>query len=237
MSVPVSVVIPAYNAAQYIGEAIESVLAQGHQPLELIVLDDGSTDRTPDVVGNFRNPAIRYARQDNRGAAAAFNAGLALVTADLVTFLSADDVWTPGRLRLQLDLLDQHPEADIVLGHLRRMWLPAGQDTWKFTEPELALSLQSCLVRRQVFDKVGRFDESLRYCFDWDWFFRARELGVPFFTHAEVTNHYRRHAGSLSEEEAANREVAVVIKRSLDRRRAMGRPGSLAGVRGNLPDG
>lgn len=228
----VSVVIPTYNAEPFLGEALESVLSQGPMPLEVIVLDDGSTDRTPEVVAAFANNAIKYARQENRGAAAALNAGVRLARGELVSFLNADDVWTPGRLALQLALSAEHPEAEIILGHQRRMWQPAGQEEWKFTDPELALSLQSCLFRRGVLDRVGSFDEGLRYCFDWDWFFRARELGVPFFTHPEVTNHYRRHAGNLSDEAAANSEVAMVFKRSLERRRARGVTGSLASVRG-----
>ncbi len=226
----VSVVIPTYNADAFLGEALESLLSQGDHPLEVIVMDDGSTDRTPELVAGFANAAIRYARQENRGAAAAINAGVRLVSGELVSFLNADDVWTPGRLALQLALLAEHPEAEIILGHQRRMWQPAGQQEYRFTEPELALSLQSCLFRRGVLDRIGSFDEELRYSFDWDWFFRAREQGVPFFTHPEVTNHYRRHAGNLSDEAAANSEIAIVFKRSLARRRASGLPGSLPSV-------
>lgn len=231
----VSVVIPVYNADAFLGEALESVLSQQSPPLEVIVVDDGSTDRTPDIVASFASSLIKYTRQDNHGAASALNAGIQLVTGELVSVLNADDVWTPGRLELQRALLAEHPEADIILGHLKRMWQPAGSQEWKFTEPELALSLQSCLIRRGVFERVGSFDEGLGYCFDWDWFFRARELSVPIFTHPEVTNHYRRHAGNLSAEAAANREVGIVIKRSLERRRAKGQTGSLASVRTATP--
>ena len=229
-----SVVIPAFEAEEFIVEALRSVLDQDHRPLEVIVLDDGSTDRTAELVAGIGSAAIRYSRQDNRGAAAALNAGVALATGPWLTFLNADDVWTPGRLTLQLRLAAEHPEAAIVLGHLRRMWQPEGEREWRFTDPELALSLQSCLCRPGVFERVGGFDETLRYCFDWDWFFRARELGVPFHTHPEVTNHYRRHAGNLSAEEDANREAAAVFRRSLARRRAGGRAGSLDRL---APDG
>ena len=232
MTTQVSVVMAAYNAEAFLAEAIASVLDERYDAMQLIVLDDGSTDRTPDIVRSFASPDITYRRQENRGVAAATNAGLLLATGPIVSFLNADDLWCAGRLALQLALLAEHPEADVVLGHQRRTWRPEGETEWKFLEPELALHLQSCLFRREVFDRVGAFDESFRYCYDWDWFFRARELGVPFFTHPEVTNIYRRHAGNLSlEEDANNREATLVVRRSLARRRAGGRGGSLASVR------
>jgi glycosyltransferase involved in cell wall biosynthesis len=224
----VSVVIPAFQAEEFIVEAIASVLDQDHRPLEVVVVDDGSTDRTAALVAGLARDEIRYAHQENRGAAAALNAGVRLARGEWISVLNADDVWTPGRLALQVRLADEHPEAEIVLGHLRRMWRPAGEPTWRLTEPELALSLQSCLARPATLARVGPFDEGLRYCFDWDWFFRARELGVPFHTHPEVTNHYRRHDGNMSAEADANREAALVFARSVARRRASGAGGPLA---------
>ncbi|MES2176679.1 MAG: glycosyltransferase [Gemmatimonadota bacterium] len=229
----VSVILPVYNTEAFITEAIDSVLTQGPEPLELIIVDDGSTDATPDIVAGYGSTAIKYARQENRGAAAAMNAAVRLISGEWVAFQNADDVWLPGRLPLQRALLDAHPEADIIIGHMKRMWRPAGEVEWKCTEKEFAMSLQSCLVRRTVLDRIGSFDETLRCCFDWDWLFRARETGVSFLTHPEITHYYRRHETNISGEATANPEVAIIIKRSLERRRAKGMQGSLASLNPN----
>jgi glycosyltransferase involved in cell wall biosynthesis len=235
----VSVVMPAFNAEVFVSEAIESILGQTYRPLEIVLVDDGSTDRTPAIAASFRVPEMRYVRQQNRGAAAATNTGISHARGPLISFLNADDVWTPERLALQVSLASKHPEVDIILGHLKRMWRRPGRLEYSFTELELALSLQSCLCRRPVFQKVGSFDEDLRYCFDWDWFFRARELGVAFFTHPELTNYYRRHDDNITLEGPAREEMLLVTRRSLERRRARsdGRAASLPGLATPLPAG
>lgn len=235
----VSVVMPAFNAEVFLSEAIESILGQRYRPLEIVLVDDGSTDQTAEIAASFGVPEIRYVRQQNRGAAGATNTGISHARGTLISFLNADDVWTPDRLGLQVSLAREHPEVDIVLGHLKRMWRRPGRLDYSFTGLELALSLQSCLCRRPVFQKVGLFDEDLRYCFDWDWFFRARELGVTFFTHPEVTNYYRRHDDNITLEGAARAEMLLVTRRSLDRRRARsdGRAASLPGLAIPIPAG
>src|SRR5262245_15990846 len=114
----VSVVIPVHNAEPFLASTLESVVRQGHDALEIIVVDDGSTDGSAEIAK--RSPAgVRYVCQPNMGPPAARNAGLRLATGDVITFLDADDLWTDGRLALQLRLLAQHPTVDIVAGRFQ----------------------------------------------------------------------------------------------------------------------
>ena len=113
MELLVSVVIPSFNCARVIGATLESVLAQTHPRLEIIVIDDGSTDGTEQAVGPYRDRIV-YVRQDNQGLAAARNAGLSRARGDLVAWLDADDLWSPEKVALQLDILRQHPDCVLI---------------------------------------------------------------------------------------------------------------------------
>jgi len=221
----VSAIIPAYNAAPYLAEAVESILGQNYQPLEILIVDDGSTDGTPEVASRFAGSNVRYIRQPHSGSPFALNNGLRNAGGNLICFLDSDDVWTPDKLALQVPLIMQDATVEIVLSHQRRMWRPKGSSDYRFTEPELALHPQSCVFRRSVFDKVGLFDTSFKYAADWDWFMRARELGVKFVVHLEVTNYYRRHGNNLSNDDASAKAALLMLKRSLERRRARGGTG------------
>jgi glycosyltransferase involved in cell wall biosynthesis len=221
----VSAIIPAYNAAPYLAEAVESILGQNYQPLEILIVDDGSTDGTPEVASRFAGSNVRYIRQPHSGSPFALNNGLRNAGGNLICFLDSDDVWTPDKLALQVPLIMQDATVEIVLSHQRRMWRPKGSSDYRFTEPELALHPQSCVFRRSVFDKVGLFDTSFKYTADWDWFMRARELGVKFVVHLEVTNYYRRHDNNLTNDNASAKDVPLMLKRSLERRRARGGTG------------
>jgi len=221
----VSAIIPAYNAAPYLAEAVESILAQNYQPLEILIVDDGSTDGTPEVALRFAGSNVRHIRQPHSGLPFALNNGLRNATGNLICFLDSDDVWTPDKLALQLPLIMQDATVEIVLSHQRRGWRPKGSSDYKFTAPELALHPQSCVFRRSVFDKVGLFDTAFKYTADWDWFMRARELGVKFLVHPEVTNFYRRHDNNMSDDKASVKDVPLMLKRSLERRRARGGTG------------
>ncbi len=112
----VSVIIPAYNQASYLGAAIRSVLEQSHQDFELIVVDDGSTDETASVCGQFDDARIRYLYQDNAGLSAARNTGLHCCQGAYITFLDADDLFLPGKLRLLLDTMEADPSLGLVAG-------------------------------------------------------------------------------------------------------------------------
>ncbi len=220
-----SVIIPAYDAASFIRQAIESVRAQAYHPLEVIVVDDGSRDNTADIAGSFGAPVICH-RQENGGPPAARNRGLAMASGEYIGFLDADDLYEPGRLELQIGKLRQNPGVDIVIGRLTREELasrPGEPMTFKpvETEDQVNLHLGTCLFRRRVFERVGLMDERLRHSDDWDWFMRARELGVAMLLHGEIVLRQRLHGNNITRDRAANLHfLSVMLKHSLDRRRA-----------------
>src|SRR5687768_9931393 len=117
----VSVVIPVYNRAKYVGETIESVLSQTYQDFELIVVDDGSTDGSRKVLESFGNrvTVLEHPNRENRGQSAAINRGLAAARGEFVGMLDSDDLWLPRKLELQVGFLDKHPEIGLVYGNGR----------------------------------------------------------------------------------------------------------------------
>jgi glycosyltransferase involved in cell wall biosynthesis len=233
----VSVIIPVFNGERFLAEAIESVLAQAYHPLEIIVIDDGSTDSTAEIAHRFADQ-ISYIRQPNRGPAAARNAGLRRAQGDLIGFLDADDLWTPDKLASQEAAFTKSPSVKIVLGHLQRLKPARTHGFVPHGSPELALNLGASLIRRQVFHAVGTFDESLRFGDDWDWYMRVRELGVSILVQNDVVLFYRRHDANLTNQREENDRATVqILRRSLERRRKRhGRASSLPPVRGSTPE-
>jgi glycosyltransferase involved in cell wall biosynthesis len=223
----VSVIIPAYNAAAFLGEALASLQHQAQAPLDIILIDDGSTDDTAALVTAWGD-TVRYEYQANQGPAAARNRGLALARGELIAFLDADDRWPAGKLALQVEALQTGPERPAVMGHIQILRAdPApgpGAPAYVLEPKPVQAMLLGCLVaRRSTFDQVGGFDPTLRISEDTDWFIRARELGLVIPMVPEVVLHYRRHSESLTSGLAAqDLPLSQVLKRSLDRRRQQG---------------
>jgi glycosyltransferase involved in cell wall biosynthesis len=222
----VSVVIPCYNAARFLPEAVASVLAQHYEPLEILLVDDGSTDSTPEIAPGLA-PEVRYLRQENRGPSAARNLGLREARGEIIAFLDADDLWPAGKLDLQVGRLLQDPALDLVSGRIRYVELPGGQiPDLRFETPDQALPgihIGSAVYRRRAFDVVGGFDESLRYSEDHDWFLRAREAALKMLVLAEVTLLYRHHDSNMTRHVPQRNAIqTLVIHKSLQRRRRKG---------------
>jgi glycosyltransferase involved in cell wall biosynthesis len=222
----VSVIIPAYNAARFLPNALASVRRQSYSPLEILIVDDGSEDGCARVAAELGEP-VRYVRQERAGPAAARNRGLELARGEFVGFLDADDEWPEQKLSIQMSRLLAEPELDVVLGRVRYVAIEGGEiPDYLFEGPDHEISnvhLGSGLYRRRVFDKVGNFDASLRYCEDVDWFMRARELRVGLRILRPVTLIYRLHGDNMTRNrERANRFLPLAFKRSIDRRRQMG---------------
>lgn len=220
----ISVIIPAYNCARFVGDAIESVLNQTVQPDEVIVVDDGSTDETESVVEKF-NGKVRYVYQENAGASAARNTGLDLAKGDLVSFIDADDIWVENKLEMQLDLLYKNPEFDIIIGLLYRIPIEKTDQIIgkKIEGGEHATSLGSSLMKKEVFDKIGRFDEDMIMSQDIDLFFRILESDINVLGHEDVVQFYRRHDRNMTlNEKKANLYHLKAFKKSLNRRRDSG---------------
>jgi len=218
----VSVIIPTYNRAAFLAEAVGSVLRQAYRPLEVIIVDDGSTDETAHVVAQFGSQ-VRYQYQPNRGPAAARNHGLRLAGGELIGFLDSDDWWPDDALDLQLDLLSKNPSVEIVSGHavqVRRE--PGAPEIEVISPPQFTMNLSCTLFRRSAFDRTGGFDEKLWHCDDWDLFMRVRELGLPMLIHDSVVHFYRRHESNITNQRSVSQQYQVkMLRQSLARRRAL----------------
>ncbi len=224
----VSVIIPVHNSERYLGEAIESVLAQSYRPIELVIVDDGSVDASSTVCKRFTG--IRYLYQSRAGAAAARNRGVDAANGALLSFLDADDLWVPEKLARQIAAFDADPELDMVLGHVRQFHSPeldaqarariAGDGT------VLAGHVGTLLIRRASFLRVGPFSTEWRVGEFIDWFARARDLGLTHVTIPDVTLLRRLHTRNMMvRERHSTADYARILKASLDRRRTDGPPG------------
>jgi glycosyltransferase involved in cell wall biosynthesis len=207
----VSVIIPAYNVAPYIKEALDSVFAQTYRSFEAIVVNDGSPDTAAleEVLAPYRSRIV-YLQQENRGLAGARNTGLRAATGDLVALLDADDVWTPDYLQEQVGFLQQHPEIDLVYCNSLFFGksIHAGTTFMDLCPSEgeataSALITRRCHVfvsvtaRRPVLASVG-FDESLRSCEDFDCWLRLTAAGYRIGYQRKLLVRYRKHDTSLS---------------------------------------
>jgi glycosyltransferase involved in cell wall biosynthesis len=208
----ISVITPAYNVAPYIAHTIESALSQTVSDLELIVIDDGSSDDTFEIASGYarRDPRVRLIQQPNRGISAARNRALRVASGSLIAILDGDDIWLPHYLERQVRILAEHPEIDVVTGNgwflggprdgePARPW-PDRRDPpalKSMLEDETAVFIMSVFHRR-VYERVGGFDESLRTNEDYDFWIRAALAGCLFRRNDEPLGYYRRREDSLS---------------------------------------
>ncbi len=224
----VSVVIAAYNAERWIGETIRSVLTQDYPVAEVIVVDDGSTDATRDVVTAFGSP-VRYVYQENAGSAAARNAGIRLAQGTYIAFLDADDLWLPGKLSAQVACLQAHPECNWCYtdawltdetAQKRRVRLSrlVSMRAGQVLQPLLLgnfVPFSSALVRREVLTAVGGFREGpdRRISEDWDlWLRVAAHHPICYVAQPLVLirDHPDRKTGTAALEELVRARVRIV---------------------------
>jgi len=206
---PISVVIPVHDGARFIGEALACVHAQEYPELEVIVVDDGSTDDLDAALAEVAHP-FRLVRQANQGAAAARNAGIAAAQHDWVAFLDVDDLWPPGVLRLLAQHLILHPDVPVVHGDIATLYPsedggPSDGGGWVVGPSEddvFPFIICAGLYRRDIFDRVGGFDASLRYGEDTEWFVRLR-LRHPSVMIPDVIVHRRRHPDNMTNDREA----------------------------------
>lgn len=206
----VSVIIPAYNQGLYLKEAVQSVLGQTYPNFELIIVDDGSTDNTADVVHRFQDQRIRYIYQENRGLSAARNAGIQHSDGEFLTFLDSDDLFFPDKLEVLLAELEQHPEVGFVagqavlidehgnpLGEVFSTPLPDDPARLLLWNP---LHVCSVMVRRLWIDRVGLFDERFRAYEDWDMWLRLGRAGCPMRWVPYPVSMYRFHTSQMTQD-------------------------------------
>jgi glycosyltransferase involved in cell wall biosynthesis len=216
----VSVVMPVRDGARFLEQAIASVLDQTHPAVELVVVDDGSTDESAEIARSFGERLVCVS-EPPRGAGPARNRGVELATGEFLTFIDSDDLWPRTRLAVLLDAFRRRPRPDLVFGRMR--FFP-GED-----EPATALMGNTLLLPRRVFHRVGGLASEWRVGEFMDWLLRAHELGLREATIDDVVVHRRVHPDSLT---ARSRDdlgdYPRILRASLARRRASGsapRPG------------
>jgi glycosyltransferase involved in cell wall biosynthesis len=213
----VSAIMPVFNGEQFLDASLESVLAQDYEPLEIVVCDDGSTDRTAEILASFSS--ITVVRQARGGAAAARNTAVAASTGEFVAFFDADDLWPANRVSLQAQHLLDHPEIACVLG--RQEWMnPPSWLTPDAVYGDLdGIPLLSAMIRRGVFDDLGGFDVSFRVAEDTDLLIRMRERGVELAILPEIVLYRRFHGANLTADHSSPSSLVRSLRQKLERER------------------
>jgi len=229
-----SVVIPAYEAERFLGEAIESVLAQAYSPVETIVVDDGSTDRTAEIASSY--DGVKVIVEENGGPSAARNRGFAAASGEFIAFHDSDDVMTPDKLTVQIGQMLENPAVGCVLA-TQELLVEEGAELPFWAEgtkvptvmpakpPELAdepdVHTMTMVLRREVFEQIGGFDEAMRMAEDIDWLLRASEAGIEIARLPRVLVRRRVHPESLTQDPAASRGGHfLALKKRIERGRA-----------------
>lgn len=220
----VSIIIPVYNGGRYLRAALESVFAQTYRPFEVIVIDDGSVDDSGGIAQSF--PDVRYIHQANQGVAASRNHGIEAARGEFLAFLDQDDLWTPEKLKFQMDHLQSHPDLDYTLAQ-QQFFLEPGATLPAWFRKELLATvhtgwvLGTLVVRRTAFEKVGGFATGYAAASDSDWFFRAKAAGIPMAVVPELLLRKRIHDTNESgRAKEVLSELLRVVKISLDRQRS-----------------
>ena len=211
----VSVIMAAYNAAEHIGEALESALAQIWNPLEVVVVDDGSTDATAEIVRGY--PGVVYVHQENSGPSAARNAAAERSTGDFVANFDSDDLLPPTRIGDQVNFLLDHPGLGAVFG--RQEWMNAPE--WMARDAVYGdvdgIPLSSVMFRREVFFELGGYDTTFVHGEDMDLLVRMRERGIEYEVIPEVVLYRRYQPSSLTGGRAPHEPLLRSLRAKLGR--------------------
>lgn len=221
----VSVIIPIYNSGKYLREAIDSVLAQNYRPLEVLVVDDGSTDNGPELASSYGSE-VRVIAIPHRGHPAARNAGIAASTGDFLAFLDADDLWTANKLDLQIEAFAANPSLDLVFGHMQNFisqeLTTEERAKIKCNSTALPGLLQgSMLARRHSFHRVGPFPEERKMGDFLDWYGRATLRNMNIYMLPDTLVRRRIHLANFQRtHKHLRKENLIALKKLLDLRRA-----------------
>ena len=222
----VSVMIPVYNCEQYLAEAIESIVDQTYSTIEIIVVDDGSTDGTGEMVKQSF-PSVRYCYQDKAGTGAARNRGIAMAQGSFFAFLDADDLWLKDKLTIQMAAFHNNPETEIVFGHVKQFHSPELDESTKniiHCPDEVMPGFLPCtmLIKRDSFFHVGLFETSWQVGQDVSWIMRAKEQGLRMIMLQDLVYMRRLHKNNkgITQRHFIKDRVRI-LKASIDRRRKM----------------
>lgn len=220
----ISVIIPTYNRANFLPEAIESVNNQNYQNLEIIIVDDGSTDNTKDVISTLNEPRIKYIYQENKGPAAARNTGIKKAKGEIIGFLDSDDLWPENKLNSQLSELIDNKNIEIIMGCSKYILMDGVSELMINSKNDKKIvnfiCLGSGLFRKSVFDKVGLFNKNLKYAEDHDWILRAKESKISIKVLDEITLYIRMHTNNMTHNRSLTKSYLIkALKLSIDRRK------------------
>ena len=220
----VSVVVAVYNGGKYLAETLDSVLAQSPGPLEVIAVDDGSTDDSAEIIRGF-GQMVEYAVQANSGPNAARNTGIRRARGRFLAFVDQDDLWLPDKLDRQLEFFEQEAHAEVVFGHVEQFVSPelsrkSATDIPKTSKPVPGYLPSTMVARRNSFFRVGLFDAGLRMGELIDWTSRAEECGVRIDMLPDVVVRRRLHNTNIGLLEPGSRvDYLRAVKAALDRKR------------------
>lgn len=205
----ISIVIPAYNAEKTILETIQSIQAQTFSDFEIIVINDGSTDNTLDILSTIDDPRLRVCSYKNGGLPVARNRGIEQSTGEFISFIDADDLWTPEKLEAQFEALNRHPNAGVAYSwtafidensQFLYAWKPLYYEGNVYPEllcKNFISSGSNILVRKGYIEAAGRFDPSLKSVEDWDYYLRLAAI-CPFAVVPEYQILYRRSTQAMT---------------------------------------
>jgi glycosyltransferase involved in cell wall biosynthesis len=221
----VSVIVPTFNGEKYIRETLHSILAQTYRPLEIIVVDDGSSDRTAEAVTAFA-PRLKLLRQAQGGHPAARNRGVRESTGEFLSFLDHDDLWEPSKIESQLDCFRADPSLDLVFGHIQNFFSPelTAEERSRVSvplQPLPGLLQGAMLARKSSFLSVGSFSEERDMGDFLDWYGRAMILKSRTHMQPETVLHRRIHLTNYQRtHQHLRQQYLPALKQLLDRRRA-----------------
>jgi glycosyltransferase involved in cell wall biosynthesis len=221
----VSVIIPVYNGGQYLADAIGSVLSQTCRPVEIIVVDDGSTDNSAEIAQSYAR--VHYFYQPNQGVSVARNTGIAAAEGDFIAFLDADDQWPADKLTRQVDFLLENPEVGYVVTHQRILLeqdapIPSRFKIELLHKDHPGFVPSTLMVRRAVLEQVGGFDPTyLNAGEDIEWFSRAKDAGMLMAVLPETLLFRRMHKTNISLQSRPDfSRLLKTLKKSIDRQAA-----------------
>jgi len=216
----VSAILPLWNAEKFLVPALESLLEQDYESYEIVVCDDGSTDRTAEIISSY--PMLRVVRQPNRGPAAARNAAIRESNGTFLAMFDGDDLWPRNRLRLQAAYLTDHPDVGCVLG--RQQWM--NPPPWLGRDPVYGdldgIPILSAMFTRSALDRVGGFDETFGHSEDLDLLIRLRELGIRIEILPDVLLFRRFHEDQVTASPPDVPPLLRSLRQKLQRERSTG---------------
>lgn len=219
----VSVIVPVYNGERFLRESIESILNQQYKEIEIIIIDDGSTDRSAEIAKSYEN--VHYINQSNQGPSVARNMGIQTSKGNFISFLDCDDVWYSEKLKVQMKYLIDHPDIGFVFAH-RKMIVekcitkPPWYKEHLFDNASPVLCASALLARKNVFIKVGGYNPDYRFGENAEWLTRTKDFGIKMAILPETLLEQRLHDKNQTyhlNEMRSN--ILKALKESIDRQR------------------